>query len=66
MKTTEVLADAAAAAERAAQFIAAEARDAVRTRGVFSLTVNGGNTPGPMLRALAAHDLPWHAGQPCR
>jgi 6-phosphogluconolactonase len=59
----EVLADAAAAAERAAQFIASEARDAVRARGVFSLAVSGGSTPWLMLRALAALDLPWHAMQ---
>ena len=59
----EVLADAAAAAERAAEFIAAEARAAVPARGVFSLAVSGGSTPWLMLRALALHDLPWQALQ---
>ena len=59
----EVLADAAAAAARAAEFIAAEARDAVRARGVFSLAVSGGSTPWLMLRELARLDLPWQAVQ---
>ena len=59
----EVLADAAAAAARAAEFIAGEARDAVRARGVFSLAVSGGSTPWLMLRELARLDLPWQAVQ---
>ncbi len=58
---TEVLADAAAAAQRAAQVIAAEAHSAVRERGRFCLAVSGGSTPWLMLRALAGLDLPWHA-----
>lgn len=58
---TEILADAAAAAERAAQFIAAAAREAVRDRGRFTWAVSGGSTPWRMLRALAALDMPWQA-----
>ncbi len=58
---TEILADAAAAAERAAQFIAAAAHDAVRDRGLFTWAVSGGSTPWRMLRALAAMDMPWQA-----
>jgi 6-phosphogluconolactonase len=58
---TEILADAATAALRAAQLIAAEARDAVRERGRFCLAVSGGSTPWLMLRALAQQDMPWPA-----
>lgn len=56
---TEVLADAAAVAKRAARFIAAEARAAVRARSGFAFAVSGGHTPWQMLRLLAAEDLPW-------
>lgn len=59
----EVLADAAAAAACAAEFIAAEAREAVRARGVFTLAVSGGSTPWLMLRELTRLDLPWQATQ---
>lgn len=56
---TETLADAAAVAQRAARFIAAEARAAVQARGRFAFAVSGGHTPWQMLRLLAAEDLPW-------
>ena len=56
---TEVLADAAAVAKWAAQFIAGEARAAVRARGRFAFAVSGGHTPWQMLRLLAAEDMPW-------
>jgi len=52
-------ADDATVAQAAAQFIAAEARAAVRERGRFKLAVSGGRTPWAMLRALADCDLPW-------
>jgi len=55
----ETLADAAAVAERAAAFIAAEARTAVQARGRFTLAVSGGSTPWLMLRLLAREDVPW-------
>ncbi len=55
----EVLADAEAAARRAAQFIAIEARAAVAARGRFALAVSGGRTPWQMLRILATLELPW-------
>jgi 6-phosphogluconolactonase len=55
----EVLSDDAAVAQRAAEFIAERAREAVRERGLFTLAVSGGRTPWAMLRALAALDLPW-------
>jgi 6-phosphogluconolactonase len=55
----QVLADAGAVANRAAEFIAAEARRAIAARGRFIMAVSGGRTPWEMLRILAAEDLPW-------
>jgi 6-phosphogluconolactonase len=55
----EVLSDADAVARRAAQLIAAAAREAVKARGRFSMAVSGGHTPWVMLRLLAAEDVPW-------
>jgi 6-phosphogluconolactonase len=55
----EILADAAAVALRAAEFLAAEARSAVASRGRFIMAVSGGHTPWQMLRALANQDVPW-------
>jgi 6-phosphogluconolactonase len=57
----EVLADADAAARRAAELVAAEARAAVQARGRFALAVSGGHTPWQMLRALADEEIPWQA-----
>jgi 6-phosphogluconolactonase len=57
--TLEVLADAQAAAERAATIIAQDARTAVAARGKFVMAVSGGHTPWVMLRALANEDVPW-------
>ena len=54
-----VLADADAVAKRAAELIAAAAREAVKARGRFSMAVSGGHTPWVMLRLLAAEDVPW-------
>jgi 6-phosphogluconolactonase len=56
----ETVADSAAVATRAARFIAAQARAAVRLRGRFTLAVSGGRTPWQMLRLLANEDVPWH------
>jgi 6-phosphogluconolactonase len=55
----EVLADAEAVAQKAAEIIAAEARDAVVARGKFTFAVSGGHTPWIMLRALAGEKVPW-------
>lgn len=55
----EILADAEAVAQRAAELIAAQARAAVAARGRCVLAVSGGSTPWRMLRALAARDVPW-------
>jgi 6-phosphogluconolactonase len=46
-------------AERAAVFIAAEARAAIAARGRFVLAVSGGHTPWAMLRVLAREEVPW-------
>src|SRR5215468_10826172 len=57
----EILNDADAVAEKAAAFIAAEARAAVAARGRFSLAISGGRTPWQMLRVLADDDVPWRS-----
>jgi 6-phosphogluconolactonase len=55
----EVLPDAEAAARRAAEVIAADARAAVAARGRFTMAVSGGKSPWAMLRDLATLDVPW-------
>lgn len=55
----EILADAAAVAQRAAGLIAAAARDAVVANGRFVWAVSGGRTPWIMLRELAGEKVPW-------
>jgi len=55
----QVLDGANAVAERAAAIVAEAAREAVAARGRFILALSGGRTPGAMLRALAAEDMPW-------
>jgi 6-phosphogluconolactonase len=55
----EVMPDADAVAQRAAEFIAGAARDAVAARGQFTFAVSGGRTPWQMLRALGALAMPW-------
>lgn len=51
--------DPAAAAEAAAEFIAARAREALAARGRFVMAASGGTTPRAMYVALAAQDLLW-------
>lgn len=55
----EVLNDPEAVAKRAAEVIAADAREAVAARGRFLMAVSGGRTPWIMLRALANEQVPW-------
>jgi 6-phosphogluconolactonase len=55
----EVLADADAVARRAAEVVAAAARDAVEARGRFTFGVSGGRSPWEMFRELAAEDVAW-------
>jgi 6-phosphogluconolactonase len=55
----EIFPSTEAVARRAADVIAAGAREAVRERGRFILALSGGATPGRMLRLLADADVPW-------
>lgn len=55
----QILPDAEAAANRAAEIIAAFARERIRLSGRFLFAVSGGSTPWKMLRQLADTDLPW-------
>lgn len=57
----EVLADAEAVAQRAAELIADEARISVSARGRFVMAVSGGHTPWLMLKALAGQPVPWES-----
>lgn len=57
----EVHKDAEAAAQAAAIFIAAAARESIAARGRFVMAVSGGHTPWIMLRALAHEGVPWEA-----
>jgi 6-phosphogluconolactonase len=49
------------AAELAASSIAVHIRDAVATRGLATLALSGGTTPGAMVEQLASYELPWAA-----
>lgn len=55
----DVFADAAAVAQAAARFIAAQSMAAIAARGRFKLAVSGGHTPWQMLRALADEHVDW-------
>ena len=55
----EVLLTPEAVAQKAAQYIAGEARAAVTARDRFVMAVSGGHTPWVMLRALATEAVPW-------
>lgn len=57
----EVLPDADSAARRAAEIVAAAAREAIRARGRFNLALSGGHTPDGMLTLLADADIEWPA-----
>ncbi|HQR10675.1 MAG TPA: 6-phosphogluconolactonase [Casimicrobiaceae bacterium] len=55
----EVLPDADAVAQRAAERISEAAREAVAARGRFAFAVSGGRTPWQMLRVLGSLTMPW-------
>ncbi len=59
----EIHADSETVAQRAAEIIAAEARQAVAGRGSFIMAVSGGRTPWMMMRALASQKVPWREVQ---
>jgi len=45
--------------EDAASLIESAAQEAIAARGVFSLSLSGGNTPKPVYEALAAREIAW-------
>ncbi|HEY7762796.1 MAG TPA: 6-phosphogluconolactonase [Actinomycetota bacterium] len=59
MTDVEVLADAGAVASRAAEEVAARARDAVADHDRFTFAVSGGRTPWAMFAELRTLDVPW-------
>ena len=58
-RVLEVLSDEDAVARRAADIVAASAREAIESRGRFTFAVSGGRTPWAMFRDLADEDVPW-------
>ena len=58
-RVLEVLPDEGAVARRAADIVAASAREAIEARGRFTFAVSGGRTPWAMFRDLADEELPW-------
>jgi 6-phosphogluconolactonase len=58
-RVLEVLPDEDAVARRAADVVAASAREAIEARGRFTFAVSGGRTPWAMFRDLADEDVPW-------
>ena len=58
-RVIEVLSDEDAVARRAADIVAASAREAIEARGRFTFAVSGGRTPWAMFRDLADEDVPW-------
>jgi 6-phosphogluconolactonase len=57
--TSEVLADAEAAARRGAELIAETASEAIGLRGGFAIAVSGGRAPWRMFQLLGDHELEW-------
>jgi 6-phosphogluconolactonase len=58
-RVLEVLPDAEAVARRAADVVAAAAREAIATRGRFTFALSGGRSPRAMFRDLADEGIPW-------
>jgi 6-phosphogluconolactonase len=57
---TEILPDDTSVALRAAEIVVEHARGAIASRGIFTLAVSGGHTPGQMFAHLARReDFPW-------
>ncbi|GAB3221083.1 6-phosphogluconolactonase [Algoriphagus aestuariicola] len=46
-------------AKEAADYIADRIRENIAKKGIFTMAISGGRTPWEMIKALAAHDLPW-------
>jgi 6-phosphogluconolactonase len=58
-RVLEVLPDEDAVARRAADIVAASARESIEARGRFTFAVSGGRTPWAMFRDLADEEIPW-------
>lgn len=58
-KMVEVLPDQAALVQRSLSLILARLKQAIETRGQFTLALAGGSTPKPVYEAIAAQSLPW-------
>jgi 6-phosphogluconolactonase len=58
-RVLEVLPDAEAVARRAADFVAAAAREAIAAGGRFTFALSGGRSPRAMFRDLADEGVPW-------
>jgi len=58
-RVIEVLPGEDVVARRAADVVAASAREAIDARGRFTFAVSGGRTPWAMFRDLADEDVPW-------
>ena len=58
-RVIEVLPGEDAVARRAADIVAASAREAIEARGRFTFAVSGGRTPWAMFRDLADEEMPW-------
>ena len=58
-RVLEVLPDAEAVARRAADVVAAAAREAIEARGRFTFAVSGGRSPWTMFRVLADENVSW-------
>jgi 6-phosphogluconolactonase len=61
MIPVEIAPDSDTLAARAADHVAAQAEEAVRERGRFTVAFSGGSTPARMFDALAERKLPWDA-----
>ena len=58
-RVLEVVPDAEAVARRAAEVVAAAAREAIAARGMFTFALSGGRTPLTMFRYTAGEDVAW-------
>jgi 6-phosphogluconolactonase len=58
-RVLEVVPDAEAVARRAADVVAAAAREAIAARGRFTFALSGGRSPWTMFRDLEDEEMPW-------
>lgn len=58
-RVLEVVPDEEAVARRAADVVAAAAREAIAAHGRFTFALSGGRSPWAMFRDLADEDVPW-------